>query len=103
VFTARYGQSPCITQIRLVFRRKNVRIVIGKEYERRRMETVVAYFTGGYCQANITVERVHLLCICARAGVQTALTSPSKGSYISSFHVPYLASFTTLRTPNSTL
>jgi hypothetical protein len=35
VFTARYGLSPCITQILLVFRRKIVRIVIDEEYERR--------------------------------------------------------------------
>jgi len=34
VFTARYGLSPCITQIRFVFRRKKVGIVIGIEYDR---------------------------------------------------------------------
>jgi hypothetical protein len=109
VFTARYAQSPCITRIRLDFRRKNVRIVIGEEYERRWMGTVVACFTGGYYQTNIAVKRVHLRCICASAGVQTsasimtASTSPSKGSYVSPVHVPYLSSFTTLRTPNSAL
>jgi len=35
VFTARYGLSPCITQIHFVFRRKTVGIVIGIEYDRR--------------------------------------------------------------------
>jgi hypothetical protein len=110
VFIARYAKSPCIKQIPLVFRRKNVRFVIGKEYERRRMDTIVAYFRGGYCQVNFTVERVRLRCICARTGVlasariMSASTSPSKGSYnISSFHVPYLSLFPTLRTPNSAL
>jgi len=47
------------------------------------MVTVVTCFTGGYCQANITVERVNLRCICVRTGVQTSArimttsTSPS--------------------------